>query len=37
MKNIRKYVKRYDLHQKIKNRTDVPVEKLMINEVLERP
>ena len=37
MKDIGKYVKGYDVCQRMKNRTEVLVEKLMTNEVLERP
>ena len=36
IKDIRKYVKECDLYQKMKNRTEVPAGKLMINKVLER-
>ena len=37
MKDIGKYRERYNLCQRIKNRTEVPVGKLMINKVLEKP
>jgi len=36
-KDIRKYVDRYNLCQKMKNRTEVPTEKMMANKVLKRP
>ena len=36
-KDIRKYIDRYNLCQKIKNRTEVLTEKMMANKVLERP
>jgi len=36
IKNIGRYMKECDLCQKIKNRTEAPVEKLMTNEVLEK-
>lgn len=36
-KDVGKYVDRCDLCQRMKNRTKIPVEKLMINEVLEKP
>ena len=37
-KDIRKYIDRYNLCQKIKNRTEVPTEKMMANtnKVLKR-
>jgi len=35
-KNIGKYVKGYDMCQRMKNRTEAPVGKLMMNEVLEK-
>jgi len=36
-KNIRKYINGYDMCQRIKNRTEAPVGKLMANEVLKKP
>jgi len=36
MKDIGKYVKRYNLYQRMKNRTKTLVEKLIVNEVLEK-
>ena len=35
-KNVEKHVKRCDLCQRMKNRTEIPVEKLMTNKVLEK-
>ena len=35
-KNIGKYVNRCDLYQRMKNRIETPVKKLMANEVLEK-
>jgi len=35
-KNIGKYVDKCDLYQRIKNRIEAPVGKLMANEVLEK-
>ena len=36
-KNVRKYINEYDMCQRIKNRTETPVGKLMANEVLKKP
>ena len=36
IKDIRKYRERYNLCQKMKNRIEVPVGKLMMNKVLEK-
>jgi len=36
-KNIRKYVDRYNMCQKMKNRIEVPTEKMIANKVLKRP
>ena len=36
-KNIGKYVKGCDMYQKMKNRTEVPVGKLKLSEVPEKP
>jgi len=36
IKNINKYVKGCDLCQRMKNRMETPVEKLMINKIPER-
>jgi len=35
-KNIEKYVNRYDLYQRMKNRTEASAVKLMTNEVPEK-
>ena len=35
-KNIGKYVDRYNLCQKMKNRTEVPAEKLIVNKIPEK-
>ena len=37
MKDIRKYIERYNLCQRMKNRIEIPAGKLMINKVLEKP
>jgi len=37
MKNVGKYVEECNLCQRMKNRTEAPVGKLMINEVSEKP
>ena len=36
-KDIEKYVDRCDMCQRIKNWTEIPVEKLIVNEVPEKP
>jgi len=36
-KDLEKYVDRYDLYQRIKNKIKILVEKLMANKILERP
>ena len=36
-KDIEKYVKGYDICQRIKNRTEVPAGKLKLNKVPEKP
>ena len=36
IKNVRKYVNRCDLCQRVKNRIEAPTRKLIINEVLEK-
>ena len=36
-KNVRKYIDRYDMYQRIRNQIEVPAGKLMINKVLKRP
>jgi len=36
-KDVRRYVDRYDMYQRMKNCTEVPVGKLMANEVPKRP
>ena len=33
MKNIEKYIDRYNIYQQIKNRTEILVEKLIVNKV----
>ena len=33
MKNIEKYIDRYNIYQQIKNRTETLVEKLIVNKV----
>jgi len=35
-RNVEKYMDSYDLCQRMKNQTEIPVEKLMENEVLEK-
>ena len=35
-KNIGKYIDRYDMYQRMKNRTKVPVEKFIVKKVLEK-
>ena len=35
-KNVRKYVDKYNFGQIIKNRIEVPAEKLMVNEIPEK-
>ena len=35
-KDIRKYIEDCDMCQRIKNRTETPVEKLMVNEIPEK-
>ena len=36
MRDIGQYVKRYDICQRMKNRTEIPVEKLKLSGVLEK-
>ena len=36
MRDIEQYVKRCDIFQRMKNRTEIPVEKLKLSEVLEK-
>jgi len=36
-KNVGKYVEGYNTYQRMKNRTEAPAEKFMMNEVLEKP
>jgi len=36
MKDVGKYVDKYNLCQRIKNRTEAPVEKLIVNKVPEK-
>jgi len=36
-KNVGRYIEKCDMCQRIKNRTEVPVEKLKLSEVLEKP
>jgi len=33
---MRRYVEKYDLYQRMKNRTEALVEKLIVNKVLEK-
>jgi len=35
-KDIGKYIKECDIYQRMKNRIEVPAEKLITNEVLEK-
>ena len=35
-KDIEKYVEEYNLYQKMKNRTEIPVGKLIANEIPEK-
>ena len=37
MKDVGKYVKGYNIHQKMKNRTKVPAKKLKLSKVPEKP
>jgi len=37
MRDVGRYVEGYDLCQRMKNRTEEPVGKLKLNEVLEKP
>jgi len=37
MRNVGKYTKSYDMCQRMKNRTEVPIGKLKLSEVLEKP
>ena len=37
IKNVEKDIKRYDYYQRMENKIEIPVEKLMMNEVLEKP
>ena len=37
MKNIGKYVEKYDICLRIKNRVEIPTGKLIMNKVPERP
>jgi len=36
-KDMEKYVDECNIYQKIKNQTEAPTEKLMVNQVLEKP
>jgi len=36
MKNVRKYIKGYNLCQRMKNRTEAPTGKLITNKILEK-
>jgi len=36
IKDVEKYVERFDLCQRMKNRTEIPVEKLIVNKVSEK-
>ena len=35
-KNVGKYVDKYNLYQRMKNRTEVPVENLIVNKIPEK-
>ena len=37
MRDVGKYMKGYDMCQKMKNRIEVTIEKLNLSEVLEKP
>jgi len=37
MKDVGKYVKGYNMYQKMKNKTEVPVKKLKLSKVPEKP
>ena len=37
IKNVEKDIERYDYYQRMENKIEIPVEKLMMNEVLEKP
>jgi len=36
-KKVKKYIEECDICQRNKNQTEVPVEKLMLNTILEKP
>ena len=36
IKDVGKYIEEYNLYQSMKNRTETPAEKLIVNEVLEK-
>jgi len=35
-RNVERYVDGYNLYQRMKNKTELPAEKFMVNEVLEK-
>ena len=35
-RDVERYINGYDICQRIKNQTEVPVEKLMVNNILEK-
>jgi len=37
IKYVGKYVEEYDMCQRMKNRTEIPMGKLKLSEVLEKP
>jgi len=36
-KDIRKYMKKYNMYQRMKNQTETPARKLIVNEIPEKP
>jgi len=36
-KKVKKYIEECDMCQRNKNQTEIPVEKLMLNTILEKP
>jgi len=36
-KEVKKYIEECDMCQRNKNQTEIPVEKLMLNTILEKP
>jgi len=37
IRDVEKYMDRYNMCQRIKNRTEAPAEKLKLSEILEKP